>query len=180
MRSDEIEEFRRELGAFVAEHISYLRSVANKMAPDFSQADDLVQETLLVAMQKAETFDTSREIRPWLVGILRNLARRAWRRAMQEDKLKYDGLAEFMDQISEEPSEIFSDEARNRLEQCLDRLQERARKILNLRYTVGMRSHEIGSVVGSTGAAVRVALGRIRQRLRECIGSVGTMQESDA
>ena len=46
-----------------------------------AEAEDLLQETLLVAMERAERWDSSRPLRPWLVGILTNRARLARQRA---------------------------------------------------------------------------------------------------
>jgi len=42
-----------------------------------TDAEDLLQETLLVAMERADSWDAERPLRPWLLGILTNRARLA-------------------------------------------------------------------------------------------------------
>ena len=42
---------------------------------DEAEAEDLVQATFLTAIERRESFDATRALRPWLVGILSNQAR---------------------------------------------------------------------------------------------------------
>ena len=55
--------------------------LASHVVRDRAQAEDLVQETFLRAMASAESYDASRGLFPWLVGILHNEARMARRSA---------------------------------------------------------------------------------------------------
>ena len=55
------------------------------------------------------------------------------------------------------------------LQDCIQRLAARARQMVRLRYYDELTAEEIAQQVGGTGAAVRVALQRIRQQLRECV-----------
>jgi RNA polymerase sigma-70 factor (ECF subfamily) len=50
------------------------------LAPDASDAEDLVQETFLTAIRCAHSYAAGRPPRPWLLGILGNHARHARRR----------------------------------------------------------------------------------------------------
>lgn len=55
------------------------------------EADDLVQQTFLIAIEHADAWDAARGLFPWLVGILSNqarLARRAGRRAIDPARLR--------------------------------------------------------------------------------------------
>lgn len=52
-----------------------LRDSARAVARDAHHADDLVHDTLLVALEKADSFDPGRPLLPWLRGILRLQAR---------------------------------------------------------------------------------------------------------
>ncbi|QDU65140.1 sigma-70 family RNA polymerase sigma factor [Engelhardtia mirabilis] len=53
-----------------------LARVARHLSADAGGAEDLVQETFLVAIERRHTWDPSRPLVPWLLGILLNLARR--------------------------------------------------------------------------------------------------------
>ncbi len=54
--------------------------VAHHMVRDSAQAEELLQETFVAAIRSAEAYDASQRLVPWLLGILSNLARSAWRK----------------------------------------------------------------------------------------------------
>jgi len=78
-----------------------LRQVARHLTRDRVEAEDLVQATFLAAIEKRATFDATREISPWLTGILlkhASLARRSRARVVEPDRLET--------QTSEDPLEV--------------------------------------------------------------------------
>lgn len=72
-------EHQREL---IAE-IPYLRRVARAITRNQDAADDLVQDTLLRALQKGDQRREDSSLRPWLLRVLRNLHIDGLRRAAQ-------------------------------------------------------------------------------------------------
>ena len=52
--------------------------VALHLVRDPIQVEECLQETYLIAIKRAETWDASRPLRPWLLGILRNVVRRSF------------------------------------------------------------------------------------------------------
>jgi len=67
-----------------------LLGVATHLSSDPSQAEDLVQATFLVAIERADTFDANLSIKPWLYGILCREAastRRRTARAIDPERL---------------------------------------------------------------------------------------------
>jgi RNA polymerase sigma-70 factor (ECF subfamily) len=60
-----------------------LLRLARYLAPD--AAEDVLQETFVVAMERAETFDPQARVLPWLVGILVRKAKEARRRRTPAD-----------------------------------------------------------------------------------------------
>jgi RNA polymerase sigma-70 factor (ECF subfamily) len=161
--------FTQALGKFLRENQLYLRGIANRLAPSPSQADDLAQEALLIAVQKADTFDFSRSLRAWLVGILRNVCRRAWEKTMKEDRRSRDDLGMYMEALAEEPSPVMNEKPATRLEQCLEKLSEQGRRVLHLRYTLGRKTREIARETGRKPEVVSVTLYRLREQLRKCM-----------
>jgi RNA polymerase sigma factor (sigma-70 family) len=83
-------------------HSDWLRNLARGLIADQAAADDLVQETWLVAMKTPP--NPARPARPWLAGVLRNLVRmraraegrRSWR---QKASAKKDELPSTIDLI---------------------------------------------------------------------------------
>ena len=59
--------------------------------------------------------------------------------------------------------------ARQALERCLERLPEKSRRLLTLRYAEDASVAEVATAVQSTAGAVRVMLFRIRNLLSQCI-----------
>ncbi len=162
-------DFDEILEEFVREHRLYLCGVANKLAPDSSMADDIVQDAFVIAVKKAGSFDRKRQIRTWLAGIVRNLCKQAWEKAIRENTLQKDALARYTEQLAEEPSGLFTEDAIEALDRCLGKIPERGRTLLNLRYNLHRKSDEIATDIGSTADAVRTALSRLRQQLKACV-----------
>jgi RNA polymerase sigma-70 factor (ECF subfamily) len=160
---------RRALEDLVRRHEAYVRGLAARLAPRVAEADDLAQEAFLVALRRKDELDLDRDLRPWLAQVVRNLSRQAWDRALREDRLRRDGLAEYLEALDADPSGLFDEPSKAALRRCLEKLPERSRTLLNLRYNLGLRSEAISEKVGSRADAVRMALLRIRELLRECI-----------
>src|SRR5690606_14581246 len=57
-----------------------LLRVARHLMYDLAAAEDIVQQTFVVAIENAARYDPDRGLRPWLLGILANEARSEWRR----------------------------------------------------------------------------------------------------
>lgn len=126
------------------------------------EAEDLVQETFLVALERADEFDASRELAPWLAGILANRARDARRRGAREpdpERLRAR-LAAAPDETAQEA------ELSGALAQALDRLEEPYRRALVLRLRHGMSPADVAHVLGESPGAVRVRLHRGLEKLR--------------
>jgi RNA polymerase sigma-70 factor (ECF subfamily) len=63
------------------------------------------------------------------------------------------------------------DERIGHLTACIDRLAPKARRAIELRYQRSLRPPEIASAMQWTTGAVKVALTRARDTLRQCIES---------
>src|SRR5262245_36409534 len=69
------------LAALFDEVSPHLFRVALAMTPDIASAEDALQATWLAVLEDASRWDASRPVVPWLVGILRNQALAAGRKA---------------------------------------------------------------------------------------------------
>ena len=69
--------------------MAYIRTFTR----DAQIAEDLFQETMLIAWRKFDEFDSRQSLSAWLRGIAKNLIRNAWRK-QSNDKLVFDESTE--------------------------------------------------------------------------------------
>jgi RNA polymerase sigma-70 factor, ECF subfamily len=125
---------------------------------DAALAEDAVQEALLKAWRKLNTFRTGSDVRPWFLTIVANQCR-SMRRARWWSVLRF---ADVKTEVTADPSAA----DRMDLEAALRKLPERARLLLVLRYYLDMPFEEIAEVVGASPSAVKSGTHRALVRLR--------------
>jgi RNA polymerase sigma-70 factor (ECF subfamily) len=135
---------------------------------DFHQSEDLLQETAAAVAGKFTTYDPSRSFTSWVLGIARNKLLHH-QRTHANDRHLFDDAAikELADVYAEMEPEISS--MHMALEACIERLQGRPRKLLEMRYVRELTPAKIAAATGMNANAVSVLLHRVRQSLRECI-----------
>jgi RNA polymerase sigma-70 factor (ECF subfamily) len=143
---------------------AYLRSCLF----DFHQAEDLLQETAAAAAEKFATYDATRPFTAWVLGIARNKLLLHYRTHAAKPHIFDDAaVRDIAEAYADMEPEISA--MHDALEVCLDRVQGRARKLLELRYTRDLTPARIAATTGMNANAVSVMLFRIRQSLKECI-----------
>jgi RNA polymerase sigma-70 factor (ECF subfamily) len=122
-----------------------------------TDAQDLVQETFVQAMQSAHRFEGRASIYTWLHAILLNLTRhyhRGRKRLVFDDQLARQDMA-----VCEEgPNRLDSDAAAGALLEALGRLAAPHREVLILRFYENMKLGEIAAHLG-------LATGTVKSRL---------------
>jgi RNA polymerase sigma-70 factor (ECF subfamily) len=144
--------------------------IAGHLARDAGGAEDLVQETFLVAIEGRATFDPTRRVMPWLLGILVNLHRRE-RRRRESQQVPREALSKAPDPTrSAEDAELVE-----QLDRVLTALPANYGEPLRLRLIHGLEPVQIAHALGRPLETVRTQLRRGRELLREAlpIGLVG-------
>ncbi len=174
---------------WVDQHGDYLYRCAMLRVRDAEVAQDIVQETLLAALQARNSFAGQSAERTWLVGILKHKVIDYMRRASREKP--FEDLERITAYDDEEHS--FGDDGHWRnehvgpvdwacdprkltentqfwevLRYCLERLPERTAQVFSLKEIDGVDSDEVCKVLGVTPSNLWVLLHRARSRLREC------------
>ena len=156
----------------IARHELPVRLYAAKVAPRPDMAEDVAQKAFVLALESIDRFDPTRDFVLWMHGIVRNVARQEWTRLAARARVERDGLAEYLEQLAaEEPSESEEERARwlAALSGCLDRLPDRGREMIRLRYGLGVNCREVAERVGQTVGAVKMAMVRLREKLQHCV-----------
>jgi RNA polymerase sigma-70 factor (ECF subfamily) len=133
---------------------------------DVSAAEDLVQATFVTAMERAATFDVTRDVEPWLAGILANHARDLKRSARRVATTSDIAARLELDERTPLDSALDAEQSAA-LAKAVDDLPEPYRAVMLLRLRHGMKDADIAHVLDRSPGAVRVQLHRGREMLRK-------------
>jgi len=143
--------------------------LALHLCPDAATAEDCLQQTFLVVLERAASWDPSRPALPWLTGILRNEALMARRRmARRPDPERLEAAPRHDDPALEAETA----EERERLREAMRRLPEPYRGVALLRWRYGLEPAEIAEVKGVPPGTVWSLLHRALRRLRSEVGAL--------
>jgi len=148
---------------------------ARLIQPD--DAEDLAQEVFLRFYQARARFDSSNLIRPWLMGIARNLLRehsRRWKHQRKKE-VAWTELCLELDDVTQHREDV-EDDTLLHLPGCLESLGPSARQAIDLRYRNNLRIAAIGEKLRRSEGAIKLLMFRARQALKHCLN--GKMQNS--
>lgn len=146
-----------------------LRGFIGSLVRDPQAREDIFQETALSLWQSFGEFDASRSFGAWARGVAGNKIKQNWRaesrRPVSLPPEAVDAVREAFDRSDNGDAAVR--EAALRL--CLEKLPERARQALALKYESGQPAGVIASRLGSTVEAVHQMLSRLRNALADCV-----------
>lgn len=138
------------------------------LLPDRLAAHDVLQETNLTLWRKAADFEHGTNFLAWASRIARNHVLNH-RRKLRRDRLVFDeGL---FAELCERQAARADDASRyaEMLRECLGKLQDDQRKLVEERYSPGGSVKQIAESRSQTAGAVSQMLYRIREALMNCV-----------
>jgi RNA polymerase sigma-70 factor (ECF subfamily) len=133
-----------------------------------TDAQDMVQETLLEAIRSVHRFQQRSSVYTWLYSILLNICRHHHRK-QKRVIFDNDAGAEEMTPEYENMSPLDAGTAAAALQEVLGVLSSAHREVIALRYYEGMKIHEIARHLGLSKGTVKsrlhYAIGEMKQRL---------------
>ena len=133
-----------------------------------SEAEDLLQETLIDAHHGLGGFRAEGSLRSWLLGIARRkCARHLERRLRRESKLR---LIHDSDRHPATDELMAARERAERARHALEAIRPSEREALLLRYDGELSFREVGELCGIDEAAARKRVSRAIARLRDALG----------
>jgi RNA polymerase sigma-70 factor (ECF subfamily) len=160
---------REAITQIVVSHQDMVRSYLARYAPDPATADDLAQEVFLVALKSFDRVDPALGIRPYLMGIARNLSRSAWRKRLPDKVLSQDVIDTIAAPAPESEAARPGEDRLTILRECLERLAPKARGVIDRHYSHNESCEEIGRALGLALGSVRSILTRARKALLDCM-----------
>ena len=155
------------------EHIDSVRAFLLGSLRDSVAAEDILQETFLVAWRILDRYDRKLPFGPWVRGIAAKLVLN-WRRKLGRSRVHFcdDEVLSRMDQGFREFAQLKGDtfdEKLDALRECLQHLTGPQRESIRLHYEHGIHCKEIASRLGIGFEAVKKHLQRGRSQLHRCL-----------
>ncbi|MCA9188720.1 MAG: sigma-70 family RNA polymerase sigma factor [Pirellulaceae bacterium] len=148
--------------------IAYIRAAVS----DHALADDIWQETMLVAWRRLEEFDRNRPFAPWLRGIAARtiIARRrtASRLVTLENAASLEHLGERLERVNSLKGDTL-DEKLDALRDCVARLSDSDRQCIELRFLEGLKPAELSQRLNLALETIKKRLARAKQRIHDCM-----------
>jgi len=157
----------------VRENIDSVRALLLASVRDNAAAEDLIQETFLVAWKQLDKYDRQLPFGPWVRGIASKLVLN-WRRKQARHKVVYcdeevlgvvQGRFDAFDRMG---GDTFDDRLEE-LRQCMGQLTERQTQAIQLHYDHGLHCKEIARRLDLGVEAVKKHLQRGRAVLHRCL-----------
>ena len=142
-----------------------------------SDVEEAAQEVVIHMYRGLRRYRPDQPFLPWLRSIARHVVFNYWR-GRRRDGRRLEIFASYVESAVEANDECASDVSSSRLQGCIDRLQDKHRAMVKLRYFQGLDSTKIAEQMRLSAAAVRQSLARIREILRACVKSPLGMKTS--
>ena len=173
----------------VAQHRDYLYRYALLHLRDASRADDVVQETLLAAVESPERFSCRSSLRTWLTGILKHKIIDVFRTQAREQTVDNPGGSESDEEFADlhfnkqdtdhwhsfptswgNPERSLEDKRFwEAFDQCSQQMPGQVAPVFYMRELMGLETEQICQELSITPTNCWVMLYRARMNLRQCL-----------
>jgi len=158
---------REAFGAIVERYLPRAMALGMRLLRHRQDAEDLVQDAFLSALQHIERFDLSRPFWPWLSRIIVN---RGLDLAASRSARSTDVLAETVSDAQPTPAEaVERGEIRDEFQRTLAELPAKRRLVVQLFEVDGFSVAEIAKLLDSSPATIRWHLHMARRQLRSAL-----------
>jgi len=160
----------KQLMLLMTQHQRRIFSYIYTLVPDRHDAQDLLQETSLVIVEKFHEFEPGTDFVAWACQIaywrIRAARQKFARSKVVFDQRGVDAVAQTAATMGRE-----LDARHEALEQCLKKLHPRDREMVLTRYEPGASVEEAAQRSGRSLVAAYKALARIRKLLFDCVSN---------
>ena len=160
-------------------YLPNLRRYARRLAPDRSTAEDLIQDTLVLALANQHRFTPGTNLSAWLITIMHNQRINGLRRAVREHE-----RVDLSVNLSEVQNAVSGEQEINRqiqeLRRAMEQLTDDKRRLLLLAYHEGLSYVEIADMLKVPIGTVRSRLARTRSLLCEIIADGSALRPDGA
>lgn len=166
----------READVSIVEMVPALRAFARTFCKNPTDADDLVQDTLLKALKSFDQFEPGTRMKSWLFTIMRNTFYTKIKVYMREAPAAAECVA---NRPSVEPTQEWSVRGRE-VREAINRLPEHQREVLVLIGVLGVSYEDAAEICGCAVGTIKSRLNRARLSVLTLLAeeSTGSLVES--
>jgi RNA polymerase sigma-70 factor (ECF subfamily) len=147
-----------------------LRTYLRRMVQNATDAEDLLQETLLRIARGLPGFEGRASVKNWAYRIASNVAIDFIRRSKRSTLIEFDESAAGEEEsVHDEDDPLVLDEMNECVRQVIDGLPPRYRAALVLHHLQGKAAAEIAQILEITPANTKMRIHRAKARLREAL-----------
>jgi len=155
---------------WIEEHGGRLHALAKAMTDNSAEAEDLLQDAWVVAVQRSHVVRDAAHVGPWLQRILINLARARWRKSKRRHRLLSMWLPASDGSHTPAPDDNTSDVHRQ-VWQAIAQLPALQRRVLMYRIVDELSTTETATVIDRAEGTVKASLHRALKTLKEALHS---------
>lgn len=138
------------------------------LVKDYHSTEEILSQVAVILVRKYDTYDPKQPFANWAMKIAQFEILK-FRRSYARDRHQFSSeLVEELGMLCDEAIAEMNPQMRY-LEECLKRIQGRARRALVLRYVADMKPANIAESLQLSNGAVRMLLTRTRDALRSCV-----------
>jgi RNA polymerase sigma-70 factor (ECF subfamily) len=149
-------------------HESKIRGYILCMVNHWADADDILQEAVIIMMKKFQGFDSAERFLKWALRVARFEALNHMQKRGNHLPLFSPAVLEAIEEKAAREIQA-QDSRREALQGCIRKLMGRDQELLRLRYEVGATTQSVAETVGRSVDAVYKALNRIHHQLLTCV-----------
>lgn len=150
-------------------HENALRAFARSLLPGWDAVDDVIQDASVIMWQKLSQLDDEEGFLPWGKVIVRFHCYRYLEQKKRKGAVFSNELVAILAEEAEQISEAEHSKRRQALESCLGTLSSPERELVLAPYLHHGRITELAEHGGTSANALYKKLGRLRDRLRNCV-----------
>jgi RNA polymerase sigma-70 factor (ECF subfamily) len=161
-------ELIRRFLAHQGEFLGYVMAMTRSL----DAAEEILQEVAVVMLERRKEGEVIQDFRAWTKEVVRRqtlvwLRRQIDRRRVLVGAELLESIADVMGE--EDVSELDARHEIEALRRCMQKVPERSRVLLTMRYQQRSSFEDIATAVKTTSSAVQRSLSRLRLALRDCV-----------
>ncbi|MBI9018970.1 MAG: sigma-70 family RNA polymerase sigma factor [Phycisphaerae bacterium] len=148
------------------------------LVPQKANADDVMQETVTIMWRKFDTFALGTDFVAWGIKIAKFRIMK-FRGKKKNEKIRFTDQA--MDQLlaKQDDTQKNVDDRILRLENCLKKLSDNDKRLIQMRYDMDLKPKLIADRVGRSFHGIYKSLSRIHYSLMDCVSRATKVGDRD-